>query len=474
VNFAPSQTNMSPGPAPNFPARPAESPHKVATGILLLYLFLLVSRGVELLPGALGVNLHVTLVLMLVSMAAAVLAGGFLDAIRTPVVLLFTGFTGWFLLTTVSSQWRGGSVMTLTNYWIPSYCCVLLIPSLISSIDQCRKACYVLGFSLLPMLLATVVYQSQVAGRDQALFGTLGNPNDLAFSLLMLIPFAIFVIKTERLGSWKTITCALAILFAMLKTLKTGSRSGMVTMFTCFVILFFVGKMQAKLKLVVLAGIIVAMAAATVSTATLHRYATLFAGTSVDSDMSENEVSAVESSTARKMLLQESANLMLQNPLFGVGPGVFSAALAGEQKKRGEYASWHEAHNSYTQIGSEMGIPAFLIYVSILLYCMKRTVSIYRRTRRDPSRVAIFRMAASLSMALVVYTICAFFGNYSYTFQFPVLAGLVQAFDVCVRKELSRTPSIVTTRLPARPVALTPDPMVTSYVRNRRLRHNRA
>jgi len=77
-------------------------------------------------------------------------------------------------------------------------------------------------------------------------------------------------------------------------------------------------------------------------------------------------------------------------------------------------------------------------------------------------------------MALVIFAICAFFGTYSYTYQFPVLAGLVQAFDVCVRKELSRTPSIAPTRLPARPVALTPDPMVPTYVRNRRLRHNRA
>ena len=465
---------MPPGMSPTSPARPAESPHPVATGIVLLYLFLLVSRVVELLAGIVGVNLRLTMILTLVSMAAAVLTGGFLHAIKTPVVVLFTAFTGWFLLTTVSSEWRSGSVNTLTTYWIPSYACLLVIPSLISTIDQCRKACYVLAFSLIPILLATVVFQSQVAGRDQILYGTLGNPNDLAFALLMLIPFAVFVIKSEPLRSWKTIACLLAILFAVLKTLKTGSRSGLITMVSCFVILFCVGKMQSKLKILVLAGVIVAIAAATVSTQTLNRYATVFSGTLVDSDMSQNEVSAVESATARKMLLQESVNLMLEHPLFGVGPGVFAAVLAGEQKNRGEAQSWHEAHNSYTQIGSEMGIPGFLLYGSVLLYCLKRTVSTYWRTRRNPARVAIFRMSASLSMALVIFAICAFFGTYSYTYQFPVLAGLVQAFDVCVRKELSRTPSIAPTRLPARPVALTPDPMVPTYVRNRRLRHNRA
>jgi len=472
VNFAPSQVNIAPGTAPNLAARLA--PHPAATRILLIYLFLMVSRAVEMLPGMLGVNLHPTLFLMFISLGAAALAGGLLEAFRTPVVLMFTAFSGWFLLTILTSQWRGGSIMMLTNYWMPSYACVLLVPSLISSLDQCRKACYVLAFSLIPILWATVVYQSQVGGRDQVLFGTLGNPNDLAFALLLLIPFAVFVIKTESLWSWKTITCLLAILFALLKTLKTGSRSGIITMTICSVILFFVGRMKSKVKIVVLIGLVIAIAAATVPTQTLQRYMTIFSGTSVDADMSSDEVSAVASTQARQQLLQESARLMLEHPVFGVGPGIFSAALAGEQKQRGELQTWHEAHNSYTQIGSEMGIPAFLIYVAALIYCIKRAVSIYWRTRKDPARILTCRMAASLSMSLVIFAICATFGTYSYTFQFPILAGLVQAFDLCVRKEMNTPASIVPARLPTRPVAPTPNPQVPTYVRNRRLRHTGA
>jgi O-antigen ligase len=455
-------------------SRSTPAPHPVATGILLTYMFLVVSRAVEMLPGMLGINLHPTLILMFVSLATAALAGALLQAFKTPIVLMFTAFSCWFLLAILTSQWRGGSVLTLTNYWMPSYACVLLVTSLISSLDQCRKACYVLAFSLIPILWATVMYQTQVQGRDTILFGTLGNPNDLAFSLLLLIPFAVFVIQTEKLLSWKTIVCALAILFALLKTLKTGSRSGMVTITVCSVILFFVGKMKVKVKIVALAVLVIAIAAATLPSQTLQRYKTIFNGTSVDDNMSSDEMSAVESTKARKMLLDESIRVTLEYPLLGVGPGIFSAALAGEQKLRGETQTWHEAHNSYAQIGSEMGIPAVLIYVAALIYCMKRTVSIYWRTRRDPARILTRRMAASLSMSLVIFAVCATFGTYSYTFQFPVLAGLVQAFDLCVRREMNTSPSIVPTRLPSRPVAPTPNPEVPTYVRNRRLRHDRA
>jgi O-antigen ligase len=324
------------------------------------------------------------------------------------------------------------------------------------------------------MLLATVVFQAKVAGRDETSFGTLGNPNDLAFSLMLLIPFAVFVIKSESRVNWKTIACAFAILFALLRTFRTGSRAALITMAVCVVVLFLSGKLKTKLKIVGLLAVLVAVAAVTVPSQTLQRYSTLFSGTSSDATMSVDQLSAVESTEARRMLLQESVRLMLEHPLFGVGPGIFSAALADEQKDRGQQQSWHEAHNSYTQIGSEMGIPGFLIYVTVLVYSMKRAISIYQATRKDPARIAISRMAASLFMALVIYAIFATFGNYSYSYYFPVLAGLVQSFDLCVRKEMNTTQSMVPTSLPTRLAASTPNPQVPTYVRNRRLRHDRA
>jgi hypothetical protein len=109
-----------------------------------------------------------------------------------------------------------------------------------------------------------------------------------------------------------------------------------------------------------------------------------------------------------------------------------------------------------------------------VLYITKRAVSVYRRARRDPNQVLVCRMAASLSMAMVIFLVCASFGTYSYTFHLAVLAGLTQAFDVCVRKEMNARPPVSPSLLQTPPVALTPNPQVPTYVRNRRLRHNRA
>jgi O-antigen ligase len=456
VNFAQRRTNVVPRAMPNIVRWPVDRPpHPVATGIFLVYLFLMMSRAVEMLAVVLHVNLHLTMILMLVSLVAATLTGGLLNALKTPVVIMFTALTCWLMITTVTSQWRGGSFMTLTNFWIPSFASVLLVPSLISTLDQCRKVCYALAFSLLPILWATVAFQAQIQGRDETFFGTLGNPNDLAFSLLLLIPFAVLVIKSESLLSWKTILCSSAIVYALIKTLRTGSRAGLLTMVTCFVILFVSGKMKTKVAMLGVAVLLAAIFVAAVPRDIFLRYATVFSGTSGEAGMSASEFSAVESTRARKMLFQESARLMLEHPLFGVGPGIFSAALASEQKQLGQYQTWHEAHNSFTQLGSEAGIPALGLYLAALLYCVKRTVSVYRRTRGDPNQIVICRMAATLFMALTIFIIFGAFGTYSYTFQFPVLAGLVQAFYVCASKEMKTAAVIVPTRLQTRSAAST-------------------
>ena len=122
MNLAQRRTNVVPSAMPNILRWPVDrSPHPLATGILLVYLFLMMSRGVEMLAVVLHVNLHLTMILMLVSLVAAIFTGGLLGALKTPIVVMFTVLTCWLMVTIITSQWRGGSFMTITNYWIPSF-----------------------------------------------------------------------------------------------------------------------------------------------------------------------------------------------------------------------------------------------------------------------------------------------------------------------------------------------------------------
>ncbi len=466
--------------SPYYSARPVQaSQNRLGTTFLIIFLFLEMSRLVETLTGFVRVDLHLAIILMSICLLAAVFTGGLMDSLRTPVVVMFILFTCWLMLATLTSQWRGGSVATLT-IWVMSFGFALVTPALITSLDQCRRVFYAFAFALWPILAATLLFSSKGEGRDETTFGTLSNPNDLALHLLVLIPFAGFVMSRESWSNWKKLVCVPAVLFALIKIFRTGSRAGVLSIVVCLLILFLLGKVATKMKMVGAAGLLVAIFLASVPDNILLRYSTILSGTSYEDSMSITERSAVESTRARKMLFEESFRLTMEHPLFGVGPGIFSAALAGDQAKRGENQSWHEAHNSFTQISSEAGIPAFLLYTGILLYSLKRSASIYFSARKDPNRKLIAEMSGTLATALLIFGIGATFGTYSYTIHLPILAGIVQAFDVCMRRELKNPqPAAPSPQLPqaarlSTPIAVPKSPpRVPNYVRHRRLRDRR-
>ncbi len=167
MNFAPSQVNIVPRTPPHFATRPNTAPHAFATRILLIYLFLVVSRGVEMLPGLLGVNLRLVLVLTFVSLVAAILAGSLLEAVQTPVVLMFTAFTGWFLLSISVKSMARRERDDIEGLMDPVLCLRAPYPKPDfepRSVPQGVVA--VLAFSLIPILLATVLLQSRAGGAE--------------------------------------------------------------------------------------------------------------------------------------------------------------------------------------------------------------------------------------------------------------------------------------------------------------------
>ena len=69
---------------------------------------------------------------------------------------------------------------------------------------------------------------------------------------------------------------------------------------------------------------------------------------------------------ARSELLKESISLMLHHPIFGVGPGNFPAVTA----------TWRVAHNTYTELGAEAGVPGLLLFLALLGASMRRIRSV--------------------------------------------------------------------------------------------------
>jgi O-antigen ligase len=157
--------------------------------------------------------------------------------------------------------------------------------------------------------------------------------------------------------------------------------------------------------------------------------------------------SAASSTASRKQLLRHSLIFTIRHPLFGVGPGMFVVADDAYSKTIGlRKGTWLGTHNSYTQVSSELGIPALLFFVAALVMALKGTYSLYQRTRGDPRLEDMGNAALALHYCLVVYAVTILFEHIAYTIMLPVFAGMAASLVRTAEVEIKR---IQSTPLPA-------------------------
>ena len=418
-----------------------------------MYLFILFSRIEESFTYSTGLSLHVGLILSWCGALAALATGKFLRAAGSRMAFLLFALTGWLMLATLFSTWKAGSVMLLRNYWISALLTSLLVISLTESMEQLRKLLYTLAFSLVPILFACSLASESVLDRLQVSFGNLSNPNDLAFVILLLVPFAGLVFNNEPWG-WKRVAAAIILVWSLAIVFRTGSRGGLLVLLFLAVALFVAGSAATRVKMIVGSVLVVGLAAALLPSMS-DRLMLLFSEKNVNSLTDEERV-ALDSSAARKQLFWDSLTLSLHNPAFGVGPGVFMAAMADKQKAQGLQQVWRETHNTYTQLSSEAGFPALTLFLSALIYCMASMWRLRRQTRGQPRFVLIRRSASALLLSLPCFAIGACFGSYAYNFYFTALAGLSQACYLAAQREMATAPVVVSASTPGRVVARAP------------------
>ena len=81
-------------------------------------------------------------------------------------------------------------------------------------------------------------------------------------------------------------------------------------------------------------------------------------------------------------------------------------------------------HNSYTQVSSELGIPAFLFFVTAVGMALKGPYSLYKKTRGDPRLEDMGNIALGIHYCMVIYAVTILFEHIAYTIMLPVFGGM--------------------------------------------------
>jgi hypothetical protein len=126
------------------------------------------------------------------------------------------------------------------------------------------------------------------------------------------------------------------------------------------------------------------------------------------------------SAAARTALLLRSLTVFAFNPkvwLVGIGIANFHIVSIHEQV----------THNSYLEVLTEIGLPAFILYLRFLSGAFRGLGRVARLDSDDPSVKALRTMALALRASLLAYMVGSFFGSVAYQWYLYYIAGFAIA-----------------------------------------------
>ena len=297
-----------------------------------------------------------------------------------------------------SPIWRGGAFQRVLEFSkvVPI---VVVMTMAVTTLTRLRRLLFVQTASVGAVVAVTLLKGSYARGRLSGVIqGTYVNPNELALAIVITLPLAMAFLLRTRKGLRKVIWGPIVVTM-IFGVLKTVSRAGFLALLVAVAVCLWEFALKGRrLYLVVLTG----MLGLVLCLSSIGPLRTRLSGTFNPQD---NLGSAYGSAEARRYLLRRSLEVTAQHPLWGVGPGNFQIVSG----------FWEVTHNSYTQLSSEAGIPALLLYLMILC----RAFANIRAVKREPGAPAEnLLFAGALRASLVGYLVGSFFDSLAFEF-FP-------------------------------------------------------
>lgn len=359
------------------------------------------------------------------------LGGTILMGLRSNTGRLWTLFLLWTVITIPMSSWRGGSVAELQqfatkNYPIFFYCAATLL-----TLSQVRTLFYVMCGGGAAVLLSCVFFGDMGIENRLKIPGSIffDNPNDLALQLLISSGFFLFLMLSRK---WALKAMGgIMVIMAFVYVLQTGSRANFISL----VISLAVGLILVKRK-VILVGAVALVGLLAAATLSADQWSRLFYIVLFDDSPVQANDGDYQSQLQRTELLKYSVRYTLENPLFGVGLGQFPDQVWSRAKAVGKRVPSMGTHNSYTQVSSELGIPALLLYTGTLFTALQIVYRLYKKTTGVAAMSEVNAMALCLLLTLVVYAVSTMFHHVAYSRHLPTLAGMAVALSYTASRRM--------------------------------------
>jgi O-antigen ligase len=340
-------------------------------------------------------------------------------SVLVPAMRLIAALVFWMILSVPNALRVGNSFDLVFNNFLKTALMSLVVAASVRGMRDVERLALV-------YLVGAVLYSTVVITRFDLGSGNawrLGHlyyydANDFATFIVTALPLAIYFAHAGRSPAVRLFALG-GLAPLTLGFVWSGSRGGFIALFAVvgFVVLrFSTIPLRWRLSATALVAVMLLMTAS-------DQYWEQMGTITSDTDYNHT------SETGRLQIWSRGIGYMLQSPVLGVGPGNFQTAEGtlsplAERQQFGIGVRWNAPHNSFVQVGAELGLPGIALYVAVI-------ASAFRALRRSAA------LTRALTASLLGFVVGSFFLSLAYS---EMLYTLV-ALSVGVQKLTCESPS---------------------------------
>ena len=328
----------------------------------------------------------------------------------------------WFILLSLVSvgfsRWPGGSLQFFMDYAWKAGVVYFLAANLLTSTERARQFCWT--FVLFAAVNSFIGLQNWRSGnmasgatnRIEGGFAPLAtNPNDLGLLLDLCIPLAWYAYRTAKTKTTRYMAL-LTVIASAVTVVVTFSRGAFLGLLVVAGALVWNRARGKRVQTLVLIAVLLPVLLAVLPAGYSDRMLSIFY-----SDMDETG-----SRDHRIKLMEAGVTSMIEHPLgVGLGMNILSSADSG--------AGWNMIHNAYLQVGVELGVLGFFLYL-LLIWKTYQGLSVIEES---PLR-SVADLAFAIRLSLIAFAVGGFFGPVAYNFYFFYPGGMAVALKSLVKR----------------------------------------
>lgn len=358
--------------------------------------------------------------------------------LRSPTTLCLLGLLLWAAFSVPGALNPGVAFRPSLTDFVKTVLMYVVLAGSVRSVRDVERL--VLVYFAVTVVYAAVVLSRFQLGAETWRLGRLYDydANDFATFVITAMPLGLYFVLTERRLLLRLLAViGLAVL--AIGEVRSGSRGGFLALLAvaAFVLLRFT-TVPARARL---AGLVVILAV--VFTTASDRY-----WTQMQTMLNPHGDYNATSEGGRLKIWERGLAYMADNAVLGVGMGNFPVAEGtisplARLQERGIGVVWGAAHNSFLQVGAELGIPGLLLFVGLIAsaFASLRRVA-HHALGTGAAVITVSRLAQSLTAAFVGFVVGAFFLSLAYSEMLYTLAALTVALEKATRADYTRSPQL--------------------------------